>query len=297
MTTARGSDPSSTAPRLLNLGCGASFHAAWINVDTVPAAPGILRQDLARGLPYSAGSIDAIYSSHVLEHFAPLVAQNLINECARVLRPGGIARIVVPDLEAIARLYLKSMEGAIAGDAAAAKRYDWLMLELYDQTVRSASGGEMLAYLRSPMDEDQKDFVANRIGVEAMRDSPLAPVSLPKPWLMAQRLRSGLLTARRFIASSLAFLVLGREGSRALSEGIFRRSGEVHQWMYDRYSLGRMLKRAGFTGIRTCGADDSAIPGFTGYGLEAISGVARKPDSLYMEARKPDLANRSAEDA
>ena len=73
----------------------------------------------------------------------------------------------------------------------------------------------------------------------------------------------------------------------ALREGLFRRSGEVHQWMYDRFSLRRAIERAEFVGFRVCNADASAIRGFAGYNLETRDGRERKPDSLYVEAMKP----------
>jgi hypothetical protein len=61
--------------------------------------------------------------------------------------------------------------------------------------------------------------------------------------------------------------------------------------MYDRFSLRRALERAGFFEVRICAADESAIPGFARYGLETTDGRARKPDSLYMEGRKPRSAS------
>ena len=70
--------------------------------------------------------------------------------------------------------------------------------------------------------------------------------------------------------------------------GRFRLSGEVHQWMYDRVSLGRLLTSAGFSEVRVCQAQDSAIADFASYQLDTDeAGAVRKPDSLFMEARKP----------
>jgi hypothetical protein len=57
--------------------------------------------------------------------------------------------------------------------------------------------------------------------------------------------------------------------------------------MYDRFSLQRALQQAGFVDARVCAADESAIPGFAAFGLETAGGRPRKPDSLYVEARKP----------
>ena len=85
-------------------------------------------------------------------------------------------------------------------------------------------------------------------------------------------------------------LLLGREGVSVLREGFFRRSGEVHQWMYDRFSLKRALEQAGFGEVGICAAGESGIPGFARFELETRNHQPRKPDSLYMEGKKPGPA-------
>ena len=256
---------------LLNVGCGGSFHPDWINLDSTPASPQVRAHDIATGLPFPDGHFDAVYASHVLEHFEPEGGMRLLRECRRVLRTEGVVRIVVPDLEAIAKAYLESLEAAARGERRAAARYDWMMLELYDQTVRTSSGGRMGAYLAGPLDEQQKRFVASRIGDEAVNGA--APVEPPS---RARRLHSAVLS-----------LLVGSRRAQALSEGTFRRSGEVHRWMYDRFSLARALTQAGFTDVRRRAADESAIARFASFGLETAGGQPRKPDSLYVEGRKP----------
>jgi SAM-dependent methyltransferase len=275
--------------RLLNFGCGTAFHPEWTNLDAAPVSPEIIAHDLRSGFPFAAETFDAVYGSHVLEHLEPEAGAQLLQECFRVLKPGGVVRIVVPDLETIARLYLQALEGALSGDADARMRYEWLMLELYDQATRGRSGGAMAAYLRRPPDERAARFVAGRIGAEA--SGAVAPGSArwPVPTRIARRARSAASSLGRMLASACARLFMGSEGSAALHEGIFRRSGELHRWMYDRFSLAQALRQAGFADARVRSADDSDIPGFARYGLEARDGTSRKPDSLYIEARKPGL--------
>jgi predicted SAM-dependent methyltransferase len=256
--------------RLLNIGCGATFHPDWVNLDTAPASPAVRRHDIGSGLPFADGHFSAVYASHVLEHFDPEDGKRLLRDCLRVLEPGGIARIVVPDLEAIARSYLECLEAAPASREAEA-RYDWMMLELYDQTVRTTSGGRMGAYLAAPMDQAQRRFVAGRVGEEAL----------------AGGVHEGRTPILRRIGSAGASLLLGAKRAQALREARFRSSGEVHRWMYDRFSLERALRQAGFYEIRRRAADESAIADFPRYGLETAGGRARKPDSLYVEGRKP----------
>src|SRR5437660_5420619 len=61
--------------------------------------------DLARPLPFPDGSVSAVFSSHVLEHLFSDQIERLVPEIYRVLVPGGVCRVVVPDLEQIVRLY------------------------------------------------------------------------------------------------------------------------------------------------------------------------------------------------
>src|ERR1700730_4755324 len=94
----------------LNLGCGYHFHPDWVNLDLQPSVPQVRRWDLRKRLPFDDASVDFVYHSHVLEHFSRKEGQKFMRECHRVLRPGGIIRVAVPDLERIAKLYLESME-------------------------------------------------------------------------------------------------------------------------------------------------------------------------------------------
>jgi len=55
--------------------------------------------NLNRRLPYRDASVAAIYSSHVFEHLHVDVAERTLAECHRVLKPGGVLRIAVPDLD------------------------------------------------------------------------------------------------------------------------------------------------------------------------------------------------------
>jgi len=274
-------------PHLLNFGCGSALHPDWINLDSSAVAPDVVAHDLRHGLPFPPDTFDAAYGSHVLEHLEPDAASRLLRECRRILRPGGILRIVVPDLQRIAKLYLDSLERAATGDIEAAFRYDWMMLELYDQAVRTRSGGNMATYLRGELGENQARFVRSRIGDEATGGKPSRVDGHSPASRMIRKVRSAISAAREVIARACAVAVLGPEGGAALREGLFRRGGEVHQWMYDRFSLKRALEGAGFGEVRVCAADDSAIPDFARYGLERSHGQERKPDSLYMEGRKP----------
>jgi hypothetical protein len=67
----------------------------------------------------------------------------------------------------------------------------------------------------------------------------------------------------------------------------FRATGEIHKWMYDRYSLSVLVNQAGFQQFKVCAPNESQIPAFDSYLLDITAdGSTRKPDSLFVEARK-----------
>jgi SAM-dependent methyltransferase len=259
----------------------------------------VIVHDLRLGFPFENESYEAVYGSHVLEHLQPEEAGFVLGECHRVLKPGGIIRIVVPDLEEIARLYLEALERATAKTPGWDDRYDWILLELYDQGVRSTSGGRMGAYIRGELDEAQVRFIESRIGPEVVRQARWESGE-PQRGLgcfgrILHQPGRAFGAVRKRLAEVCVGAFLGRQGVLALRQGLFRASGEVHQWMYDRYSLGRALERAAFADVQVCRAEESAIPGFAHFGLESIEGKPRKPDSLYMEAAKRVSAGASVE--
>ncbi|MCE9631782.1 MAG: methyltransferase domain-containing protein [Planctomycetia bacterium] len=264
----RGRRPTARVTPLLNLGCGRRRHPAWTNADLVPSAADVLAVDLRRPLPFAAASFTAVYASHVIEHLTPVDADHLLREAHRVLAPGGIVRIVVPDLEGIARAYLGSLEAAPDGGQEARWRHRWMIVELLDQLVRDRSGGSMRRWWScDPI--PCRDLIESRLGAEATaamtalaaeRARDGTPPAAPDSILMAEPVAAG--EALRFAAR-----------------------GERHRWMYDRVSLADMLAAAGFAAPRRVGPTESAIPGFAGYELDADAHARpHKPDSLFMEA-------------
>jgi hypothetical protein len=127
-----------------------------------------------------------------------------------------------------------------------------------------------------------RPVIRARIGAELSAWEDAAP---RRP--LSGRLGRTLGKLRRGAALAAAALVLGRQGYRDFKEVLFRRSGEVHQWMYDRLSLQRLLESHGFEQVRRCTAHESRIADFASYELDAVGGQVRKPDSLFMEAAKP----------
>lgn len=108
----------------LNIGCGTSAIEGWVNIDNSPSIPlsrlpfgkrifrtpdwprGVRRADVRKRIPFPDSSVLCIYSSHTFEHFTFEESRAVARECFRVLRPGGILRIVVPDLGILVRDYI-----------------------------------------------------------------------------------------------------------------------------------------------------------------------------------------------
>jgi SAM-dependent methyltransferase len=280
--------------KYLNLGCGNRFHPAWINID-ITAAPGVLAHDLSRGVPMAQNSCDVVYHSAVLEHMRRADALPFLRECFRVLKAGGIIRVAVPDLELICRLYLQKMDEAAAGDAQSWHDYEWMMLELCDQMVREHPGGAMATYLAQPAIPNLP-FVLERIGEEGRTMLNSHNQSAAQPGLtpsritraVRRRLGSGLNALSDRLLRLVILVLCGRHDWRALQIGRFRLAGEVHHWMYDRYSLCKLLETVGFCNITVVTATQSRIPEWNTFHLDALpDGTVIKPDSLFIEATKP----------
>jgi SAM-dependent methyltransferase len=304
--------------RMINLGCGGRFHPDWVNADIAPRDPSVMQCDLSRRIPFPEGEFDVVYHSNVLEHIRRDDTPSFMRECFRVLKPGGILRVAVPDLERICRLYLEKLERAAAGDATSAQDHEWMLLEMYDQTVREKSGGGMLDFLRkNPLPNEP--FVLERIGQEgreliaALRSapSPSPQTQTPPPTPQAQAPQSRKRSQLREIIRRPRTLFdmfgsklraspekndrrilndhLDADCRRALDIGRFRLAGEVHQWMYDRFSLARLMLSAGFCEPTLRSPVDSAIPHWMKFNLDTLpDGSVVKPDSFFMEATKPD---------
>lgn len=127
-------------PIKLNLGCGLNAPPGWINIDAsftarlskwdvlykflcrlssikpVPWPKNIKVMDVRKKLPFLDESIQAIFTSHMLEHLTYEDAKFVAKECHRCLRDGGVIRIIVPDLFSIARRYVESTTNSSNGE-------------------------------------------------------------------------------------------------------------------------------------------------------------------------------------
>lgn len=113
--------------RFVQYGCGLSAPEGWENYDASPTLrferlpvvgrlytknaarfPESVRYgDIVRGLPVPDASCAGVYSSHVIEHLSLADARVALRNSLRLLQPGGLFRVVVPDLRVLAQRYLE----------------------------------------------------------------------------------------------------------------------------------------------------------------------------------------------
>ena len=85
----------------VHLGSGDHHIAGWINVDFSPAMDVEVAADLTREMPFRASSVDLIHSEDFIEHVDETAGKLVLRECHRVLRSGGVMRLLTPDLRAL----------------------------------------------------------------------------------------------------------------------------------------------------------------------------------------------------
>jgi SAM-dependent methyltransferase len=79
----------------LNLGCGRRYLDGWVNCDLASTVRTDRQFDLNRfPYPFEDGVADEILLDNVLEHLDDVI--KVVEECHRLLKPGGHLRVLVP---------------------------------------------------------------------------------------------------------------------------------------------------------------------------------------------------------
>lgn len=99
----------------INIGNGPFKHPGWINVDChISLKKDDIVCDLRRKWPLRSSSAKYIFSEHVFEHFGyPAEIGHVLKECHRVLQPGGVLRVIVPDADRYLRAYADDDENFV----------------------------------------------------------------------------------------------------------------------------------------------------------------------------------------
>ncbi len=241
---------------MLNLGCGTRTEWTWNNIDCSPYArlahhrrfarflhavgilcdwryknllcvdPDIICWDIRKGLPFKDNVFDVVYHSHFITHVHRDMAAYVTRECYRVLKPGGIIRVVTPDLLMIVHRYIKSVEELEEDQLIGQAEYEKAVFDLFE--------------------------------------------------LMVRRYPHGTNVQKR-VVRMIEYLLRGNINRRV----------ELRCWHYDRYSMGTMLREAGFRNVYQVGPSESQIQGWNQFYLDLNKdGSIYKRESLYMEGMK-----------
>ena len=104
----------------IHLGCGHHKLKGWVNIDLDRTCKPDVIADLGQDLPIKSQSVDYIHSEDFVDQLALEKAYRFFRECHRVLKKGGVMRILTPDLRQLAKRYVDG---------------DQRLLQLWDEQV------------------------------------------------------------------------------------------------------------------------------------------------------------------
>lgn len=276
-----------TPLKYVNLGCGPVFvdAANWLNLDFTASSSAVRRANLLNRLPLADESVNVVYTSHFLEHVPRGLVSGFLSECSRVLKPGGLIRLVLPDLENMAREYLAMR------DKGEHVKADFVVYEMVDQCVRQIPGGELgklYNKLRSSLNSDANaipiiDYIRLRTG-EDFSEVACGPGNNKSGNL--RRLTSAV---RNRISRYWINLCLLSLPSSFRTQNVSHASiGERHQWLWDFHQVKCELESLGFSGVKRFSANTSTLSDFPFFPLDVDKqGRPRKgTESMYVEALK-----------
>jgi predicted SAM-dependent methyltransferase len=98
---------SRAEPVRLNLGSGPRGldNPHWVNVDGFTDRNVHFLLDISRRLPFGDQVFVGVFCEHVMEHFTLEDGEEIARDVRRILQPGGVFRVVVPDGERVMRNY------------------------------------------------------------------------------------------------------------------------------------------------------------------------------------------------
>jgi len=174
----------------LNIGSGPLSPPAWINFDGSWQArlagypwlaslgrralgidighwpAGVRHRDIRRGLPYAPDSVAVVYASHVLEHLHRADTVRFLTHVRQLLKPGGVCRVVVPDVQAIVRWYLANREEPDAQKTCSSS--DLLMGMLMLRAPDARAGNPLLGVVRRAADLHEHKWMYDQEGLLAV---------------------------------------------------------------------------------------------------------------------------------
>lgn len=271
----------------INLACGPVFldNLNWINLDHASSFNAVKKANLLKRLPLKQEVADLVYSSHFLEHIPYAKVIDFLNEILRILKPGGVVRLVLPDLENMANSYVNLRK---LGDH---QKADFLVLEMIDQCVRNIGGGQLGVFYSKIKDHPDQhksmiEFIRERTGENLTACSSQQKQNYIFPINFTSILAA---IARRIERYWIKIVILALPSAFRDQNISLADTGERHHWVWDFYSLKKVLEAVCFLDVKRVSANTSTFKDFPFYPLDLDdNGKPRKGvESMYIEATKP----------
>jgi SAM-dependent methyltransferase len=278
--------------KCLNLTCGPVYllEDHLINIDFQAVGSEVRGHDLLTPLPFRDNEFDLVYCSHFFEDNPRVLVYSFLAECKRVLKPGDISHLVLPDSEEMFATYLDLRSKGLHPEA------DFVMIEIIDQRVRAQGGGELGAFYSriSLMDPSQQaywnSFIAHRNGrtlevnLSEHKSLPHPPRSQHNLIILLSTMLGKVKLRFRHIAHRLGLKLLLPAFKR--QNVSFASIGEKHCWLWDFHQLKAALELSGFSAVCRQSHILSQFSLFPFFPLDATAnGMPRKgKESIYVEA-------------
>lgn len=176
-----------SSPLILNLGCGSQVSPKMVNIDwslrllvakhkplralaslavssdELEALKKLNRNiqvhNIKNGIPAKDNTVDLVYHSHVLEHIDRCDSEIFLKEIWRVLKPGGLHRICVPDLRILVEEYRRTLDNGLRDGVSleAMAEHDGSIADMFEQCVRREAAGSQA---RKPLRRFIENFLA-----------------------------------------------------------------------------------------------------------------------------------------
>ncbi len=88
----------------LHIGCGLRLLEGWLNTDYFPQSAAIVHLDATGRFPFDDDTFTCVYCEHMIEHIPLCAGGVMLQECRRVLKPGGVIRLATPDMAFLVKL-------------------------------------------------------------------------------------------------------------------------------------------------------------------------------------------------
>ncbi len=230
--------------KFVNIACGNVYikNSNWINLDIVSENKYVKKANLLKKLPFSDNCVDAIYCSHFLEHIPLSKVPNFLEECFRILKKGGVLRLVLPDFEALSAEYLKQIK---------LKNYvktKIVLLTIIDQCVRKKPGGMLDDFYKDLLNKKKEKrsaikYIKYLNGLDFEKRNKINKDFKYYLYKIFLHLKNNLIN---FWIKLITIFLPRAFRDQNVS---FARIGELHHWIWDYYSLSEYLIKAGFSEV------------------------------------------------